>query len=125
MLGHETVAAGIAGPEIADDVVGKIGRRFRGYHGVRTNRACRQIRSARIGMGRDGRQDFSSSCHRDLLTSRNTRRSYSNLFEDVATQMRSIYVIWRRYGFAMQRIRQSPDSDLHARHQLLLIKEAV
>ena|ERR1017187_8147476 len=32
VLGHETVAAGIAGPEIADDVVGNVGGSFRGYH---------------------------------------------------------------------------------------------
>jgi hypothetical protein len=32
MLGHEAVTAGVAGPEIADDVVGNIGGGFRGHH---------------------------------------------------------------------------------------------
>ena len=67
MLGHEAIAAGIAGPEIADDVVGNISGSFRGDHGVGANRAGRQIASARVGVGRDGRQDFSDCWHRDLL----------------------------------------------------------
>ena len=41
MLGHEAVTAGIAGPEIADDVIGKISRSFRSYHGVCANRTGR------------------------------------------------------------------------------------
>jgi hypothetical protein len=41
VFGHETVTAGIAGPQIADDVVGKISGGFRGYHGVRANRTGR------------------------------------------------------------------------------------
>ena len=32
MSGDEAIAAGVAGPEIADDVVGDIGGRFRGHH---------------------------------------------------------------------------------------------
>ena len=32
MLGHKTIAAGIAGPEIADNVVTQIGRRLCGDH---------------------------------------------------------------------------------------------
>ena len=32
VLGHETVTAGIAGPEIADDVVGQISGRFCRHH---------------------------------------------------------------------------------------------
>ena len=32
MLGHKTVPACIAGPEIADEIVGQIGRSLRGYH---------------------------------------------------------------------------------------------
>ena len=49
MLGHETVTAGVAGPEIADHVVGEVGGSFRGHHGVGAHRAGRQITSARIG----------------------------------------------------------------------------
>src|SRR6266850_6450605 len=67
MLGHKTVTAGIAGPEIADDVVGNKSGSFRSHHGVRANRAGRQIASARVGVSRDGRQDFSNCRHRDLL----------------------------------------------------------
>ena len=67
VLGHETITAGIAGPEIADDVVGQIGGRFRRHHGIGANRAGRQITSARVGVRRDGRQDFSNCWHRDLL----------------------------------------------------------
>src|SRR3984957_9707677 len=36
-----------------------------------------------------------------------------------------MYVIWTRSNFAMQRIAGSPDSDLHARHKLLLMEAAV
>src|ERR1700691_4342405 len=48
MLGHESVTAGIAGPEIADEIVGKIGGSFRGYHRVRTHRAGRQLTSTGV-----------------------------------------------------------------------------
>jgi hypothetical protein len=32
MLGHETVTTGVAGPEIADEIVGEIGGSFRRHH---------------------------------------------------------------------------------------------
>ena len=67
MLGDEAVTAGIAGPEIADEIVGEEGGSFRGHHGIRANRACRQITSTRVGVRRYGRQDFSDCWHRDLL----------------------------------------------------------
>ena len=70
MLGDESVAAGIACPEIADLVIVDIGGRFGGYHGVRTYRAGGKIAPARIRLRRDGRQDFSNCCHRDLLAFR-------------------------------------------------------
>ena len=41
MFGHETVTTGVAGPEIADQFVVQIGRRFRGDHGVGAYRAGR------------------------------------------------------------------------------------
>ena len=46
MLGHEPVAAGIAGPEVTDNVFRQIGGAFRRYHGVGTNGADRQITPA-------------------------------------------------------------------------------
>ena len=104
MLGHEAVTAGIAGPEIADDVVGKKSGSFRSHHGVSANRARRQIASARVGVGRDGRQDFSNCCHRDLLCDLNLRPAYTDLFDVVATEMRWFYDIWPLKTFAMQRI---------------------
>src|SRR5258708_5091955 len=61
VLGYETVTTGIAGPEIADDVVGNVGGSFGSYHGICANRAGRHIASARIGMTRFGRQDCSNS----------------------------------------------------------------
>ena len=64
MLGDEAITAGIAGPEIRDHVIVEVGGRFRGYHGVRTHRAGGESAPARIGLRRDGRQDFSNSCHR-------------------------------------------------------------
>jgi hypothetical protein len=104
MLGHETVTAGIAGPEIADDVVGKKSRSFRSHHGVSANRARRQIASARVGVGRDGRADFSNCCHRDLLCDLKLGLAYTDLFDVVATEMRWFYDIWLFKNFAMQRI---------------------
>ena len=71
VLGDKTIAAGVAGPEIADDVVGNIGGRFRSDHGIRANRASRQVASTRAWLSRDGRQDFSNCWHRDLLAIRN------------------------------------------------------
>src|ERR1700723_3529130 len=67
VLGHEAIAASVAGPEITDDIFGKISRSFRSDHGIGANRAGRQIGSARVGFTRDGRQDFSNCWHRDLL----------------------------------------------------------
>ena len=48
MLGHESVTAGVAGPEIANHVIVEISGSFRCYHGVSTHRARRQITAARI-----------------------------------------------------------------------------
>ena len=67
MLRDEAVTAGVAGPEVADDAVRRIGGRFRGNHRIRANRARGKIASARRGMRSQGRQDFSSCWHRDLL----------------------------------------------------------
>ena len=67
MLGHETVTAGVAGPEVADHVIVEVGGSFRCYHGIGTHGAGRQITSSRIGPRRYGRQDFSNCWHRDLL----------------------------------------------------------
>src|SRR6478735_3506125 len=99
MFGHETVTAGIAGPEIADDGVVEVGRSLRRDHGVRANRTGRQITSARVGVRRDG-QDFSNCWHRDLLCVLNRGsglillvEAYTDLFDDVATQMRTFRVI--------------------------------
>ena len=108
MLGHETVTAGIAGPEIADHVVVKVGGSFRCHHGIGTHRACRQIRSTRIRPKRYSRPDFSKCCHRDLLRDLNlkaqlTTKVYTELFDDVATQMRS-WTKFLRSDFALQRI---------------------
>ena len=66
MLGHEPVATGVAGPEIADDIVGNKGGSLRRHHGIGANRAGRQIAYARVTVRRDGRQDFSKCWHRDL-----------------------------------------------------------
>jgi hypothetical protein len=66
MFGYETVTTGIAGPEITDHVVVQVGGSFRGYHGVRTHRAGRQITPARVWPRGNGRQDFSNCWHRDL-----------------------------------------------------------
>ena len=43
MLGHESVTAGVAGPEITDHVVVEIGGSFRCHHAIGTHRARRQI----------------------------------------------------------------------------------
>ena len=67
MLGHESVTAGIAGPEIADDVIGDESGSFRGHHRVGANRASRQVAPTRAGLRRDGRQHFDNCWHRDLL----------------------------------------------------------
>src|SRR3954452_10069169 len=67
MLADAAVTAGVAGPELRDDMVGQVRGRFRGDHGIRANRAGRQITSARVGLRRDKRQDFSDGWHRDLL----------------------------------------------------------
>lgn len=64
VLGHEAVSAGIASPEITNQIVRQIGGRLRSHHGVCTDRAGRQITPARIGVRRDGRQDLSNSWHR-------------------------------------------------------------
>src|SRR5258708_28090330 len=40
--------------------------------------------------------------------------TYTDLFDDTATQMRSFYVIWPLCSFAMQRIAGRPHSGLHA-----------
>jgi hypothetical protein len=69
--GYESVTAGIAGPEIADDIFGNISRRFCGHHRICTDRTGRQIASARIRSGRESRQTFSNRWHRDLLPIRN------------------------------------------------------
>ena len=66
MFGYETVTAGVACPEIADQMVVQVGRRFRGYHGVRTYRAGRQITPAWVWLRGNGRQDFSNCWHLDL-----------------------------------------------------------
>src|SRR6266496_5763315 len=76
MLGDEAVTAGVAGPEIRDDMIAEIRGRFRGDHGIRANRAGRQITSARVRLRRDNRQDFSDGWHRDLLCVLN-REPYS------------------------------------------------
>src|SRR3954453_9836695 len=67
MLGHKTITASVAGPQIAHNVIGEIGGRFRSYHGVRTNKAHGQIAAARRGMRHTGRQGVSNCRHRDLL----------------------------------------------------------
>ena len=67
MLGHKARPAGVAGPEIADDVFSQLGRRFRGHHRIRANRAGRKITTAGIATMSGGRQDFSKCWHRDLL----------------------------------------------------------
>ena len=59
VLGHETVTASVARPEIADEIIVQIGGGFGRHHGVRANRTSRQIAPARIGMRRGGRQNFS------------------------------------------------------------------
>jgi hypothetical protein len=66
MFGYETVTTGVAGPEIADQMVVQVGGCFRGYHGVSTHRAGRQIAPARIRPGGNSRQDFSNCWHLDL-----------------------------------------------------------
>lgn len=70
MIGDKAVAAGIAGPQIADDIVRKESRGLRGDHAVGADRAGREIGAARrrarrilmgrlVLMGRLGRADFS------------------------------------------------------------------
>jgi len=54
MLGHKAVTTGVAGPEIADDVVRQVGGRFGSHHGVGADRAGWQIAPAGIGSVRDG-----------------------------------------------------------------------
>ena len=67
MFGYESVTAGVASPEIADEVLVQVGGRFRGHHRIGTNGTSRQITSTRVGARRCGRQDFSNCWHRDLL----------------------------------------------------------
>ena len=90
MFGHESVTAGVAGPEIADDVIVEVGGSFRSHHGISAHRARRQITAAGVGPGRYGRQDFSNSWHRRLRSEPQlTTKVYTKFFDDVATQMRS------------------------------------
>ena len=67
VLGDEPITTGIAGPEVADDVVGDESRCFGGDHRVSANGASREVTPTRAGPRRDGRQDFSNCWHRDLL----------------------------------------------------------
>jgi hypothetical protein len=68
VLGHETIAAGIAGPEIADDVIEEISGSFGSHHGICANRASWKIASTWIRMALLGRQDFGSCRHHELPT---------------------------------------------------------
>lgn len=68
MLRHEAVAAGVAGPEIADDALFNKCGGFCCDHRIGADRASRQIASTRCRTRGFGRQDFSNCWHRDLLS---------------------------------------------------------
>ena len=59
VLGDEAVAAIVAGPEIADHMVGDVGGSFGGDHGVGADGTGRQLAATRSAVERDGRQHFS------------------------------------------------------------------
>ncbi len=88
MLGDKTITTSVARPEIANDVVGEIGRGLRRNHGIGAYETGRQITSTRVGVRRDGRANFSNCWHRDLPCDLNLGTTYTDLFDDVATQMR-------------------------------------
>src|SRR3981081_1673140 len=98
MLGYESVTTGIASPEIADDVVGHESRSLRSYHGTGANCASRQIASARIGIGRHGRQHFSNCWHRGLLCDLDLSLKYTPICLTLSQQNCVRFTLFSRFS---------------------------
>ncbi len=93
MLRHKTVTTGLARPEIADGVFRQESRGFGCNHGIRADSAGRQIASARCGdvrgrMLRARRHDLSNRWHRGSPHDLSLNSPYTEILDDVATQMR-------------------------------------